>query len=107
MAQGVTMLDPSQTYIDATVQIGPDCTVYPGALLQGHTVIGRGCEIGPNTRLIDCVLGDEVVIEQAIGQRCEIGDNAVVGPYATLSPGTRVAAGTRTGPFFRSDVTAS
>ena len=103
MAQGVTMLDPAHTYIDATVQIGPDCTVYPGALLRGHTVIGRGCDIGPNTHLIDCTVGDEVTIEQTVAERCEIGDNAVVGPYATLSPGSRVLPGTTTGSFFRSD----
>jgi bifunctional UDP-N-acetylglucosamine pyrophosphorylase / glucosamine-1-phosphate N-acetyltransferase len=100
MAQGVTMVDPDRTYIDATVEIGPDCTIYPGSLLQGHTVIGRGCEIGPDTRLVDCTVGEGAVVEQTYATRAEIGDGAVVGPFAALEPGTRLANGLRTGPFY-------
>ena len=103
MAQGVSMLDPEQTYIDASVQIGPDCTIYPGSLLQGYTIIGQGCEIGPNTRLTDCRVGDGAVVEASTARRSEIGAHAVVGPFAALEPGTRVAEGVRTGPFFQSD----
>jgi bifunctional UDP-N-acetylglucosamine pyrophosphorylase / glucosamine-1-phosphate N-acetyltransferase len=103
MAQGVTMVDPDRTYIDATVQIGPDCTIYPGSLLQGHTTIGRGCEIGPDTRLVDCAVGEGAVVEQTYATRAEIGDGAVVGPFAALEPGTRLAAGLRTGPFYRGE----
>lgn len=101
MAQGVSMLDPEQTYVDAAVQIGPDCTIYPGSLLQGNTVIGRGCEIGPNARLVDCKVADGVVIEQSVARHAEIGADAVVGPFAVLEPGCRVAAGIVTGPFFQ------
>src|SRR3954464_10085765 len=54
---GVTMLDPARTYIDATVKLAPDVTLFPGTLLQGSTVIGEGAEIGPNTRLVECTVG--------------------------------------------------
>ena len=57
LLNGVTMLDPRQTFIDVTVQLGRDVTLYPGTILQGNTVIGDGCEIGPDTRLVDCVVG--------------------------------------------------
>jgi bifunctional UDP-N-acetylglucosamine pyrophosphorylase / glucosamine-1-phosphate N-acetyltransferase len=107
LAAGVTMLDPDRTYIDATVQVGPDCTIYPNSLLQGHTVIGRGCEIGPDTRLVDCVVGDNARIEQSVAERAEIGEGAVVGPFAALEPGSRIPANTRTGPFFRGDGTTA
>ncbi len=103
MAQGVTMVDPDRTYIDATVQIGSDCTIYPGSLLQGHTTIGRGCEIGPDTRLVDCAVGEGSVVEQTYATRAEIGEGAIVGPFAALEPGTRLAAGLRTGPFYRGE----
>jgi bifunctional UDP-N-acetylglucosamine pyrophosphorylase / glucosamine-1-phosphate N-acetyltransferase len=103
MAQGVTMLDPDRTYIDATVQIGPDCTIFPGSLLQGHTVIGRGCEIGPDTRLVDCHVGEGSVVEQTYASRAEIGSSAVVGPFAALGVGARVGDGVKTGPFFRAE----
>ena len=51
LLNGVTMLDPRQTFIDVTVELGRDVTLYPGTILQGNTVVGDGCEIGPDTRL--------------------------------------------------------
>ena len=98
MRQGVTMLDPDQTYVDSTVIIGTDVTLYPGVLLQGRTSIGRGSEIGPNTRLMDCVVGEGAVIEASTAERVTFGDGVVVGPYAAFDPGTNVADGTRVGP---------
>ena len=57
LLNGVTMLDPRQTFIDVTVKLGRDVTLYPGTMLEGNTVVGDGCEIGPDTRLDDCVVG--------------------------------------------------
>ena len=98
MRQGVTMVDPEQTYVDATVSIGPDVTLFAGVLLQGHTTIGSGCEIGPNTRLVDCVVGEGSSIEASTAQRVTFGVGVVVGPYAAFEPGTNVSDGIRVGP---------
>ncbi len=103
MQRGVTMLDPRRTYIDATVGLSPDVTLFPGAILQGSTIVGAGAQIGPDTRLVDCVVGDGAVVEQTVARQAEIGDDARVGPFAALSPGSRVAPGTVTGPFFAAD----
>jgi ribose-phosphate pyrophosphokinase len=65
--------------------------LYPGSILQGNTVIGDGCEIGPDTRLVDCVVGS--VIREQRRARKEVGDDAHVGPYAYLAPGTSVLVG--------------
>src|SRR5207237_8668652 len=73
MRRGVTMLDPERTYIDATVELAPDVTLFPGTLLQGRTVIATGAEIGPDTRLVDCVVGEEAIVEQTVGRQAEIG----------------------------------
>jgi bifunctional UDP-N-acetylglucosamine pyrophosphorylase/glucosamine-1-phosphate N-acetyltransferase len=100
LRQGVTMVDPAQTYIDATVDIGPDVTLFPGTVLQGRTTIGEGAEIGPHTRLVDCTVGARAVVEQTVGRRAEIGDDAIVGPFASLTPGARVESGARTGAFY-------
>ena len=62
LLNGVTMLDPRQTFIDVTVELGRDVTLYPGTILQGTTVVGDGCEIGPNTRLVDCAVGSGAVV---------------------------------------------
>ena len=98
MRQGVTMLDPDRTYVDSTVIVGTDVTLFPGVLLQGHTVIGSGCEIGPNTRLVECVVGEDSTIEASTAERVTFGAGVVVGPYAAFEPGTSVHDGVRVGP---------
>jgi bifunctional UDP-N-acetylglucosamine pyrophosphorylase/glucosamine-1-phosphate N-acetyltransferase len=100
MRAGVTMLDPERTYIDATVELGKDVTLFPGTVLQGSTVVEEGAEIGPDSRLVDCVVRKGAVVEQTVARRAEIGEGATVGPFASLPPGSRVAPGTVTGPFF-------
>jgi bifunctional UDP-N-acetylglucosamine pyrophosphorylase/glucosamine-1-phosphate N-acetyltransferase len=100
MLQGVTMLDPERTYIDATVQLAPDVTLFPGTVLQGRTIVETGAEIGPDTRLVDCTVRAGAVVEQTVGRLAEIGAGATVGPFASLAPGSRVAPGAVTGPFF-------
>jgi len=100
MAQGVTMLDPAHTYIDATVQLGTDVTLFPGTMLQGHCVVGAGAEIGPDTRLVDCVVGAGSVVETSVGRDAEIGPGSTVGPFAVLEPGAQVPANARTGSFY-------
>lgn len=99
-AQGVTMVDPSTTYIDATVQLAPDVTIFPGAILRGRTTVGRGTEIGPGCRLEDATVGEGCHLEHTVARLSDIGAECVVGPYAVLEPGTALAAGTRTGAFY-------
>jgi bifunctional UDP-N-acetylglucosamine pyrophosphorylase/glucosamine-1-phosphate N-acetyltransferase len=100
LLNGVTMLDPRQTFIDVTVNLGRDVTLYPGTILQGNTVLSDGCEIGPDTRLVDCVVGKGCLVQHTVGVEAEIGDGARVGPYAHLPAGSAVAAGAVTGAFY-------
>jgi bifunctional UDP-N-acetylglucosamine pyrophosphorylase/glucosamine-1-phosphate N-acetyltransferase len=100
MRRGVTLLDPEQTYIDTLVELAPDVTVYPGSLLQGQTIVGKGAEIGPHTQLVDCRVGEGASVVSSVARSAQIGADAVVGPFATLLPGCRVAAGAVTGPGF-------
>jgi bifunctional UDP-N-acetylglucosamine pyrophosphorylase / glucosamine-1-phosphate N-acetyltransferase len=103
MLAGVTMLDPERTYVDATVRLATDVTLFPGTMLQGHTVVGAGAEIGPDVRLIDCAIGEGAVVTSTTGRDAEIGAHAVVGPYAALRPGAQIAPGARTGPFYTAE----
>jgi bifunctional UDP-N-acetylglucosamine pyrophosphorylase/glucosamine-1-phosphate N-acetyltransferase len=100
LLNGVTMLDPRQTFVDVTVNVGRDVTLYPGVILQGSTVIGDGCEIGPDTRLVDCVVASDCTVENTVGLEAEIGAGAHVGPFAHLPSGSAVAAGGTTGSFY-------
>ena len=104
LLNGVTMLDPRQTFVDVTVKIGRDVTLYPGTILQGSTVVGDGCEIGPDTRLVDCHVDAGAVVEHTVGHEAHIGAGAVVGPYAHLPAGSSVAATTTTGAFYTAPV---
>ena len=100
LLNGVTMLDPRQTFIDVTVRLGRDVTIYPGSLLQGATVVGNGTDIGPHTQLDSCTVGSGCVVRQTVATEATIGDGAVVGPFAHLAPGTEVFSGEETGPFY-------
>ena len=97
---GVTMLDPRQTFIDVTVQIGRDVTLFPGVILQGATSIGDGCVIGPSARLSNTQVGANCRIEQTTARDSVIGDDCEVGPYAFLPEGTKVESGASTGAFY-------
>lgn len=100
MAQGVTMLDPERTYVDATVRLAPDVTLFPGTMLGGHTVVGEGARLGPEVRMVDCVVGPGAVVEHSVGRDAEVGAGAIVGPFAVLGAGSHVAEGARTGAFY-------
>ena len=99
LLNGVTMLDPRQTFIDVTVELGRDVTLYPGTMLHGSTVVGAGSVIGPDTRLTDCHVGAGAVVHHSVASGARIGERATVGPFGYLPPGSVVEAGA-TGPFY-------
>jgi bifunctional UDP-N-acetylglucosamine pyrophosphorylase/glucosamine-1-phosphate N-acetyltransferase len=93
MRRGVTMLDPHATYLDSTVELAEDVTLYPGTVLQGSTRVGPGAEVGPHSHLVDCIVGARAQVRATSAERVTIGDDARVGPWAWLAPGTVVAPG--------------
>lgn len=99
MLEGVTLLDPATTYVDAGVTVGPDSTLRPLTFLEGVTQVGSGCSIGPCTRVIDSVVEDGAEVTMAVIRQCHIGPGASVGPFTSLRPGTRLGAKTRAGSF--------
>lgn len=99
MRAGVTMVDPATTYLDATVRLSADVTLFPGTILQGRTVVGEGAELGPNTRIVDGLVGAGAVVAQTTAIEAEIGAGATVGPYAVLDAGAVVSPGEVVGAF--------
>jgi bifunctional UDP-N-acetylglucosamine pyrophosphorylase/glucosamine-1-phosphate N-acetyltransferase len=99
MLDGVTMVDPTRTYIDATVALESDVRLLPGTILEGRTSIAAGAVVGPDVHLVDVVVGERTVIENSVAREAEIGDDCQVGPFAYLRPGTRLAAGAKAGTF--------
>jgi bifunctional UDP-N-acetylglucosamine pyrophosphorylase/glucosamine-1-phosphate N-acetyltransferase len=99
MREGVAMVDPSPTYIDATVTLGAEVHLLPGVTLEGRTTVAAGAVIGPDTRLIDTVVGEGAIITYSVARGAEIGADVSVGPFAHLRPGTRLGKGAKAGSF--------
>jgi bifunctional UDP-N-acetylglucosamine pyrophosphorylase/glucosamine-1-phosphate N-acetyltransferase len=96
---GVTIVDPSVTYIDATVTIDNDATIQPFTFLEGTTHIGAGAEIGPQARIVDSHVDVGATVSFAVIRGSRIGPDASVGPFASLRPGTTLERGARVGTF--------
>ncbi len=99
MLEGVTFLQPETSLVDANVQIGRDTVIYPGCIIQGNTVIGEDCLVGPATHLTDCKISDGVTIEHSVARQSKIGAGCLIGPYAYLRPQTELADGVKVGDF--------
>lgn len=99
MLKGVTIIDPSNTYIENTVQIERDVTIYPGCILEGSTYIGEDSIIGPQTRIKDCNIGNGVKIQYSVAFESSIGEATTVGPYAYLRPGNKIGKHAKIGDF--------
>ena len=99
MREGVRMVDPSRTYIDASVTLGPEVELLPGVALEGATSVGAGSVIGPDTRLVDVVVGQGATITYSVAKEAEIGDGVTVGPYTHLRPGAKLGQASKAGSF--------
>jgi len=99
MAQGVTIVDPGSTVIDADVEIANDTTIAPFTSLLGATTIGSGCIVGPLTTLTDVTLGADVHIPHSYAIQCEVRDGASVGPFAYLRPNALLRERSKVGTF--------
>ena len=91
MAQGVTLVAPSSTFIDAPVTLGTDTVLEPGVILRGETSVGGDCTIGPNAIIRDSSIGDGCRIQGSVIEEASIADRVEVGPYCHLRPGARLA----------------
>jgi bifunctional UDP-N-acetylglucosamine pyrophosphorylase/glucosamine-1-phosphate N-acetyltransferase len=96
---GVSILDPQTTWIDAAVKLEPDVTIEPGVQLKGETRVASGAVVGPDTTLVDTVVGRDARVVRAHCLQSEIGPEAEVGPFAYLRPGSRLAAHGKIGTF--------
>jgi bifunctional UDP-N-acetylglucosamine pyrophosphorylase / glucosamine-1-phosphate N-acetyltransferase len=99
MEAGVTIVDPQTTYIEASVRLAPDSTIWPNTYLQGCTVIGSGCEIGPNTQIVDCTIGDACRVYMSVMESSVMEDEADIGPFGHLRKGSRLCHGAHMGNF--------
>lgn len=99
MDAGVTIMDPASTFIEGSVKIGSDTIIYPYTWLEGETVIGEDCEIGPNVRLTNVKLGSNNHLQFVYGHDCQVKNDVTVGPYVHLRPDTVISDHVKIGNF--------
>jgi bifunctional UDP-N-acetylglucosamine pyrophosphorylase/glucosamine-1-phosphate N-acetyltransferase len=99
MLEGVTFIDPLNAYIESGVLIGQDTIIYPGVILEGQTKIGENCVIGPDTRITDSTISDNVGINYSNLQNVKVARGCNIGPYSFLRPGTELAENVKIGDF--------
>ncbi|WP_134322857.1 bifunctional UDP-N-acetylglucosamine diphosphorylase/glucosamine-1-phosphate N-acetyltransferase GlmU [Cumulibacter soli] len=99
MREGVTIVDPQSTWIDADVELEQDVTILPGTHLVGATKIQQGATVGPDTTLKDCEIGPDATVVRTHGELAVIGANANVGPFAYLRPNTTLGERGKIGTF--------
>lgn len=96
---GVTIIDPLNTYIGVDVEIGQDTIIYPGNVLEGNTIIGEGCVLYPNSRISNSTIGNNVEIQSSVILDSTIGEATTVGPFAYIRPESNIGSHARIGDF--------
>jgi bifunctional UDP-N-acetylglucosamine pyrophosphorylase/glucosamine-1-phosphate N-acetyltransferase len=99
MRDGVTIVDPLSTWVDATATVASDVVLMPGTAISGTTTVAAGAVIGPRTTLVDCTVGTGARIIESRCTEAIIGDGASVGPYTFLRPGTKLLPHSKVGAY--------
>jgi len=99
MKNGVTIIDPSNTYIDADVSIGMDTVIYPGSMIEGRTEIGEDCIIGPSSRIVGSKISKGVEVKNSVVMESSVDEGTCIGPFAYLRPGSVIGKKVKIGDF--------
>lgn len=99
MRNGVTIINPEATYISAEAMIGRDTVIQPGSMIEGTTVIGEDCIIGPNTQIIDSRIGDRTAVHSSVVRESAVAEDTAIGPFANIRPLSDIGSHVKIGNF--------
>ncbi|HTI29287.1 MAG TPA: bifunctional UDP-N-acetylglucosamine diphosphorylase/glucosamine-1-phosphate N-acetyltransferase GlmU [Methylomirabilota bacterium] len=99
MRNGVTIVDPANTYIDAGVEIGEDARIEPWTVLSGTTTIAAEAVIGPGAQVIDSRVGARTVVWASVIEESTVAEDVQIGPYSHIRPGCEIGPRCRIGNF--------
>ena len=100
LTNGVTLKDPSSTWIDYGVRIGRDTVIYPHVQIEGNTEIGEDCSVRSFCRIVDSRIGSGVEVrESCVLHDARLEDKATIGPFSHLRPGSVIGKNARVGNF--------
>ncbi|PJZ02301.1 bifunctional UDP-N-acetylglucosamine diphosphorylase/glucosamine-1-phosphate N-acetyltransferase GlmU [Bacillus vallismortis] len=99
MQNGVTLIDPLNTYISPDAVIGSDTVIYPGTVLKGEVQIGEDTIIGPHTEIMNSSIGSRTVIKQSVVNHSKVGNDVNIGPFAHIRPDSVIGNEVKIGNF--------
>jgi bifunctional UDP-N-acetylglucosamine pyrophosphorylase/glucosamine-1-phosphate N-acetyltransferase len=100
MRDGVTLIDPLTTYVDAGVEIGSDSILHPGVTIRGNTRIGCNCIVETGAQIDSSQLADHVHVKNgSVIEESLVGPDCKIGPMAHLRAGTELLGDNKIGNF--------
>ncbi|WP_420977327.1 bifunctional UDP-N-acetylglucosamine diphosphorylase/glucosamine-1-phosphate N-acetyltransferase GlmU [Bacillus vallismortis] len=99
MQNGVTLIDPLNTYISPDAVIGSDTVIYPGTVLKGEVQIGEDTILGPHTEIMNSSIGSRTVIKQSVVNHSKVGNDVNIGPFAHIRPDSVIGNEVKIGNF--------
>lgn len=99
MREGVTLLDPATTYIDAGVKVGNDTVIEGNVVIKGQTTIGSDCYIAAGSRIVDSTLHDNVTVTSSTLEEAKMHDGSNIGPNSHLRPQAEIGKDVHIGNF--------
>lgn len=99
MRNGVSIINPLTTHISADAVIGRDTVIKPGVIIEGKTVIGEDCIIGPNSNVVNSRIGDRTTVQNSVVTNSIVGEDTAVGPFAHLRPDSELGNHVKIGNF--------
>lgn len=100
MLEGVTFIDPDNSYIEESVVLGKDATIFPGVHMRGQTIVGEGAIIENGVVLKDTIVEKNAqVLAYSYCEGAVVGERTCVGPFARLRPQTRIDSDCKVGNF--------
>ncbi|MGE7925247.1 bifunctional UDP-N-acetylglucosamine diphosphorylase/glucosamine-1-phosphate N-acetyltransferase GlmU [Viridibacillus arvi] len=99
MRNGVTIINPNNTYISVDAQIGRDTVIQPGVIIEGASSIGEDCIIGPNSHIQNSRIGNRTTVHSSVVRESIIGEDTAVGPFAHIRPDSDLGDHVKIGNF--------
>ncbi|CAM5212484.1 Bifunctional protein GlmU OS=Ureibacillus acetophenoni OX=614649 GN=glmU PE=3 SV=1 [Ureibacillus acetophenoni] len=99
MRNGVTIINPQNTHISIEAVIGRDTIIKPGVVIEGNTVIGEDCVIGPNSQIVDSQIGDRTTVFNSVVLNSSVGEDTAIGPFAHIRPDSNLGNHVKIGNF--------